>query len=118
MLGQLVDQGNTVVVIEHNLDVIQSPTTSSTSGPRAARAAAGSIAQGTPEEVASGPGIGDRAVPGARSLAPDRANVALMAVWLAGHTCQRVDVARKPQVVSFVLGQTRDGLFSLSSFYI
>jgi excinuclease ABC subunit A len=37
VLNKLVDQGNTVVVIEHNLDVIKSLTTSSTSVPKEGR---------------------------------------------------------------------------------
>ena len=53
MLQRLVDQGNTVVVIEHNLDVIKSPTGSSTSGPRAATRAARSSPTGTPEQLAA-----------------------------------------------------------------
>ena len=40
VLQTLVDAGNTVLVIEHNLDVIKVPTISSTWAPRAAPAAA------------------------------------------------------------------------------
>lgn len=35
VLNKLVERGNTVIVIEHNLDVIKSPTISSTSDPKA-----------------------------------------------------------------------------------
>ena len=45
VLQKLVDVGNTVVVIEHNLDVIRPPTMSSTWAPRGATAAAPSSAQ-------------------------------------------------------------------------
>jgi excinuclease ABC subunit A len=41
VLNRLVDQGNTVVVIEHNLDVIKSADWVIDMGPRAARGAAG-----------------------------------------------------------------------------
>jgi excinuclease UvrABC ATPase subunit len=44
ILDRLVDGGNTVIVIEHNLDVIRTPTGSSTSAPKAAiKAAAASL---------------------------------------------------------------------------
>ena len=38
VLGRLVDAGNTVIVIEHQLDVVKTADWSSTSGPRAAAA--------------------------------------------------------------------------------
>jgi len=40
VLNKLVDQGNTVVVIEHNLDVIRCADHLIDLGPKAARAAA------------------------------------------------------------------------------
>jgi excinuclease ABC subunit A len=46
VLQRLVDGGNSVIVIEHNLDVIKTPTTSSTWDRRAARAAAPSSPPG------------------------------------------------------------------------
>jgi len=45
VLHRLTDNGNTVVVIEHELDLVKTPTTSSTSVPRAARRAATSSAR-------------------------------------------------------------------------
>jgi len=42
VIHRLRDQGNTVTIIEHNLDVIKTPTGSSISVPKAAPAAAGS----------------------------------------------------------------------------
>ena len=52
VLNKLVDQGNTVVVIEHNLDVIKSADYIIDLGPEGGAAGGRVIAQGTPEEVA------------------------------------------------------------------
>ncbi len=55
VLGRLVDQGNTVVVIEHNLDVIKSADRIIDLGPEGGDAGGEIIATGTPEEVAGSP---------------------------------------------------------------
>lgn len=52
VLQRLVDQGNTVVVIEHNLDVIKSADYIIDLGPEGGDAGGRVIARGTPEEVA------------------------------------------------------------------
>ncbi len=52
VLGRLVDQGNTVVVIEHNLDVIKSADRIIDLGPEGGEAGGEIIATGTPEQVA------------------------------------------------------------------
>jgi len=52
VLGRLVDQGNTVVVIEHNLDVIKTADWILDLGPDGGDAGGRIIAEGTPEEVA------------------------------------------------------------------
>ncbi len=52
VLQQLVDQGNTVVVIEHNLDVIRCADWLIDLGPEGGDAGGHVIAQGTPEQVA------------------------------------------------------------------
>mgnify|MGYP001579648488 FL=1 len=52
VLNKLVDQGNTVVVIEHNLDVIKSADHIIDLGPEGGEAGGRMIAQGTPEAVA------------------------------------------------------------------
>jgi excinuclease ABC subunit A len=52
VLGRLVDAGNTVVVIEHNLDVIKSADRLIDLGPEGGEAGGEVVASGTPEEVA------------------------------------------------------------------
>jgi excinuclease ABC subunit A len=52
VLNQLVDQGNTVIVIEHNLDVIKASDWVMDMGPEGGDGGGQMIAQGTPEEVA------------------------------------------------------------------
>jgi excinuclease ABC subunit A len=51
VLSQLVEQGNSVVVIEHNLDVIKSGDYIIDLGPEGGDAGGEIIAEGTPEEV-------------------------------------------------------------------
>ena len=55
VLRRLVDQGNTVIVIEHNLDVLKSADYIIDMGPRGGNAGGRIIACGTPEQVASDP---------------------------------------------------------------
>ena len=52
VLARLVDQGNTVAVIEHNLDVIKSADWLIDMGPEGGDAGGWVIAEGTPEHVA------------------------------------------------------------------
>jgi excinuclease ABC subunit A len=52
VLMQLVDQGNTIVVIEHNLDVIKSADYVIDLGPEGGAGGGRIIAAGTPEDVA------------------------------------------------------------------
>ena len=53
VLHRLVDQGNTVVVIEHNLDVIKTADYLIDLGPEGGDGGGLLVAQGTPEEVAA-----------------------------------------------------------------
>ena len=52
VLNKLVDKGNTVIVIEHNLDVIKTADFIIDLGPEGGDAGGSIIAEGTPEEVA------------------------------------------------------------------
>jgi len=52
VLNKLVDQGNTIVVIEHNLDVIKSADFVIDLGPEGGGAGGRIVASGTPEDVA------------------------------------------------------------------
>jgi excinuclease ABC subunit A len=55
VLGRLVDQGNTVLVIEHNLDVIKTADWLVDMGPEGGSRGGMVVAEGTPEEVAADP---------------------------------------------------------------
>ncbi len=55
VLGRLVDAGNTVVVIEHNLDVIKTADWVIDLGPEGGDAGGQIVATGTPEEIAANP---------------------------------------------------------------
>ena len=55
VLGKLVDQGNTVLVIEHNLDVIKTSDWVIDMGPEGGSRGGLVIAEGTPEQVAVHP---------------------------------------------------------------
>ena len=55
VLQQLVEQGNTVIVIEHNLDVLKSVDYLFDMGPEGGKAGGMIVAQGTPEDLALNP---------------------------------------------------------------
>ena len=56
MLQRLTDNGNTVLVIEHNLDVIKVADRVIDLGPEGGDGGGTVVAEGTPEQVASTPG--------------------------------------------------------------
>ena len=55
VLQKLVDQGNTVIIIEHNLDVLKSVDYLFDLGPEGGKGGGQIVAQGTPEELAVNP---------------------------------------------------------------
>ncbi|MBP5172405.1 MAG: excinuclease ABC subunit UvrA, partial [Bacteroidales bacterium] len=55
VLHKLVDQGNTVIIIEHNLDVLKSVDWILDMGPEGGRRGGEIVAEGTPETLADDP---------------------------------------------------------------
>ena len=55
VLGRLVDAGNTVIIIEHNLDVLKSVDWILDMGPEGGRRGGRIVAAGTPEQLAADP---------------------------------------------------------------
>ena len=55
VLHELADQGNTVVVIEHNLDVVKTADWILDFGPEGGDGGGEIVAQGSPEDVAANP---------------------------------------------------------------
>lgn len=55
VLRQLVEQGNTVIIIEHNIDVLKSVDYIFDLGPEGGKKGGYIVAQGTPEQIADNP---------------------------------------------------------------
>ncbi len=60
VLNRLVDNGNTVVIIEHNLDVIKTADYLIDLGPEGGDGGGEIVAAGSPEQVAKGNGYTGR----------------------------------------------------------
>ena len=77
VLHRLVDHGNTVVVIEHNLDVLKTADWIIDLGPEGGEKGGHVIAQGTPEQLAANPASSTGQFlrePLARAKKPERSN--------------------------------------------
>ena len=93
MLSKLVEQGNTVVVIEHNLDVIRCADYLIDLGPEGGEAGGRIVAEGTPEQVAR-TGVCTGEFCGRCSAAPPRQRLCRRVhahwrrsiVWLTNHS--------------------------------
>ena len=75
VLQRLVDAGNSVVVIEHNLDVIKCADRLIDMGPEGGEEGGMVIAQGTPEQVAAEPISHTGAVPRGAASVPAKTRV-------------------------------------------
>ena len=73
VINGLVDKGNTVIVIEHNLDVIKTADHVIDMGPEGGSGGGLVIAEGTPEEIAGQSRLLHRAVPGPGAGRPGHA---------------------------------------------
>ena len=74
MLYKLRDQGNTIVIIEHNLDVIKTADWIIDLGPEGGAGGGEIVAVGTPEEIAAETSVvhGASAAGGAAAIARDQ----------------------------------------------
>ncbi|HEY1064728.1 MAG TPA: excinuclease ABC subunit UvrA, partial [Pirellulales bacterium] len=86
VLHRLVDLGNTVVVIEHNLDIIKSADWLIEIGPEAGEAGGRVVMSGTPEDLAEYTKLVNERGPGLHGQAPYRSHTgeALAPVLAAG----------------------------------
>ncbi len=105
VLSSLVDKGNTVLVIEHNLDVIKTADWIVDMGPEGGSRGGSVVVEGTPEEVAADPGshtgrflaplLGDRVGTPAPRLRPARRTAAKKTVAARRTPAKKATSTRK-----------------------
>ena len=99
VLNRLVDLGNTVIVVEHNLDVIKTADWVIDLGPEAGPGGGSVVVEGTPEEVIAACGLAKRR---AKPQAASHTAIALAPVLSAGPHVERPRydplAAEKPHV--------------------
>ena len=124
-LGRLVDQQHTVVVIEHNLDVIRSADRVIDLGPGGGRHGGKVVAVGTPEDIerseASLTGAALRrstlqvSVPTLHASVPTlHASVPITFAGVSTHNLKRVDVSFPANTLTVVTGVSGSGKSSLA----
>ncbi len=99
VLQRLCDAGNTVILVEHNLDVIKSSDWVIDLGPEAGPAGGKLVAQGPPEAIVSGEwiGVGDELQPDSVPELPTHTAKALKPVIASSpHEMRLVHVERFP----------------------
>ena len=89
VLHELVDQGNTMIVIEHNLEVVKTADWIVDMGPEGGDAGGEVVAQGTPEQIARNPKSYTGAVPQAGAGAEGEGAAKRGGVGAAGRTARR-----------------------------
>ena len=89
VLHELVDQGNTMIVIEHNLEVVKTADWIVDMGPEGGDAGGEVVAQGTPEAIARNPKSYTGAVPQAGAGAEGEGAAKRGGVGAAGRTARR-----------------------------
>ncbi len=119
-LQQLRDQGNTVIVVEHDEDMIRAADHILDMGPGAGEHGGQVIAQGTPEEIAAEPAsLTGQYLSGARRIpVPERRPIDEDQSWLRitgcrGHNLRSVDLAIPAGRLTCITGVSGSGKSTL-----